>query len=245
MPSPCLLHRWSPRVTVPACIFGGKLDGVRSPLLTLSSRWKRTKDKQEKKKKTLPNQDDNRWELWVSVAPTADGRRLPAALLRPEDPSRHHPQSRQARPGACIQHQQMGGMDGRGGPPRQATSPQIPAASHQRQPGGGPPATPLTVFAKDRRLEVDRPHGGRKRHMGVAQLCWPCWGQTCHTGTLGPPGRVLCPASISALWPLSPCGPHLEGHISLCNLSPPHPGMRGHAAPDSLASSRTWKVSAL
>lgn len=54
--------------------------------------------------------------------------------------------------------------------------------------GGEPPATPPTVFAKDRRLEVDRPHGGRKRHMGAAQLCWPCWGQTCHTGTLGPPG---------------------------------------------------------
>lgn len=105
-------------MTVPACIFGGKLDGVRSPLLTLSFRWKRqeekrTKDKQEKKK-TLPNQDDDRWELWVSVAPAADGR-LPAALLRPEDPARHHPQSRQAWPGACTQHQQMGGMDGRVG----------------------------------------------------------------------------------------------------------------------------------
>lgn len=178
------------------------------------------------------------------MAPAADGR-LPAALLRPEDPARHHPQSRQAWPGALTQHQQMGRMDGRGRPPRQATSPQIPAASHQRQPWGGTSGHPTDSVCQRQEAGggqtarwAEEAHGSRPALLALLGTDMPY-------RYFGTPGRVLRPASISALWPPSPCGPHLEGHISLCNLSPPHPGMRGHAAPDPLASSRTWKVSAL
>lgn len=135
--------------------------------------------------------------------------------------------------------------DGLGGPPRQATSPQIPAASHQRQPRGEPPATPTDSVCQRQEAGggqtarwAEEAHGRRPALLALLGTDMPY-------RYFGTPGRVLRPASISALWPLSPCGPHLEGHISLCNLSPPHPGMRGHAAPDPLASSRTWKVSAL
>lgn len=135
------------------------------------------------------------------------------------------------------------GRNGRGGPPIQATSPQTPAASHQRQPPG-PRAAPT-----DSVCQRQEARGGRTtRRVEEARGSRPVLallGTDMPHRYFGTPGRVLRPASISALWPLSLCGPHLEGHISLCNLSPPHPGMRGHAAPDPPASSRTWKVSAL
>lgn len=79
----------------------------------------------------------------------------------------------------------MGRMDGVGHPARPPLPrPLLPATSASL--GDLRPSLP-TVFAKDRRLEVDRPHGGQKRLEGAAQR-WPCWGQTCHTGTLGPLG---------------------------------------------------------
>lgn len=64
----------------------------------------------------------------------------------------------------------------------------------------------------------------------VPQVLWDPWE--------GPVSLCLGP-----LVP-SPCGPRLEGHISLCNLSPAPPR---HEMPRSSrpASSHTWEVLAL
>lgn len=56
------------------------------------------------------------------MAPTADGRLAAHSPSAPRRPC-HHPQTRP-------------GQNGWGGPPSQATSPQTPAACHQRQPRG-------------------------------------------------------------------------------------------------------------
>lgn len=105
----------------PSLHFWWKIRRVRSPLPTPSND-RRRKDKRQTRNKTLPNQDENTWELWVSVAPTADGRLAARSSSAPRRPC-HHPQTRP-------------GQNGWGGPPSQATSPQTPAACHQRQPRG-------------------------------------------------------------------------------------------------------------
>lgn len=220
----------------PSLHFWWKIRRVRSPLPTPSSMamtgGERTKDKQETKPfPTKMKTHGSYGSLWHLLL-MADW--LPAALLRPEDPAITH------RPG-------LGRMDGVGHPARPPLpKPLLPATNASL---GDLWLSPPTVFAKDRRLEVDGRHGGhRPRWAEEARGSRPALallGTDMPHRYFGIPGRVPRPASIRALWPLSPCGPHLEGHISLCNLSPPHPGMRGHTAPDPPASSRTWKVSAL
>lgn len=237
-----LHHRWSPRVTVPACIFGGKLDGVRSSLRTPSSMEKTggEKDKRQTGKKNKPFPTKMKTDgSCGSLAPAADGQ-LPAALLHPEGPAITH---RPGNPGLVPapntnRWAEWTGLATQPGhlSPGPCCQPPAPASGTSGHPHrqclpktGGWRWTDRTV---GRRGSWEPPSAGPAGDRHAIQVLWDPWEGPASSLHLGP----LAP---------SPCGPHLEGHISLCNLSPPHPGMRGHAVPDPPASSRTWKVSAL
>lgn len=120
------------------------------------------------------------------------------------------------------------GQDGRGGPPSQATSPQTPAASHQRQPPG-PPATPTDSVCQ--RQEA----GGRTSHTVGGRGAW-------EPPSAGPAGdrhaiQVLWdpgegPASSLHLGPLAPFLADLIWKDTSLYAICPDPSMRGHAAPD-------------
>lgn len=218
-------------MTALACIFVGKLEGVRSPPPTPSATEKtdtqeeqRTKDKQEKRKKNFPTKTTTAGRcgsLWHLLL--MDGCLQLFCALR----TRHHPQPRLAQPGTRTQHQRMDGTDGVGRPARPPLPrPLLPATSASfgglRRLSPSPP----TVFAKDRRPEAVLARTARAVGGGGAREppgAGPAGDTRAHTGTLGPPGgsRVQPPPRPSG--PPSPCGP-LWKDTSLYAICPhPHP----------------------
>lgn len=196
-----LLHRWwSPRVTVPACIFGGKLDRLRSPLPTPNS-MEKTGGEQDKRQtgqnKPFPTKmttDGSFGSLWHLLL--MDGCLQPFCALRtlpsPTD---------QASLAWYLCPAPTDGRDGRGGPPSQATSPQISAASHQRQPRG-PLAAPTDSVCQ--RQEAGGGHTTQwAEEARGSRPVLALLGTDITYRYFGTPGGVLRPASISALWPLS------------------------------------------
>lgn len=186
------------------------------------------KDKRQtgKKRKNLPNQDDKRWELRVSVAPAADGR-PPAALLRPRTLPSPPDQT------SLAWHPRPASTDGQrvqGGPPSQATSPQTPAASHQHQPRGPPLVVPTDGVCQRQGAGGSAGRGGgrepRRGQQRPGEHTEPPStgpaGDRRATGTLGPPGGSCASLRLSPLVP-SPCGPRLEGHISMQFVPSPTP----------------------
>ncbi|KAH0514171.1 Nuclear factor 1 C-type [Microtus ochrogaster] len=184
------------------------------------------KDKRQtgKKRKNLPNQDDKRWEPRVSVVPAADGR-PPAALLRPRTLPSSPDQT------SLAWHPHPASTDGQrvqGGPPSQAPSPQTPATSASL--GDLRWWSPPTVFAKDRVLEavlaeeVDVTPGAGSRGLESTRSrpALALLGTEGATGTLGLPGGFCASLRLSPLVP-SPCGPRLEGHISMQFVPSPTP----------------------
>ncbi|KAM7327919.1 hypothetical protein ACRRTK_014286 [Alexandromys fortis] len=105
-----------------------------------------------------------------------------------------------------------------------------------RLPRPLPPATsaslgaPPTVFAKDRVLEavlaeeVDVTPGAGSRGLESTRSrpALALLGTDGATGTLGPPGGFCASLRLSPLVP-SPCGPRLEGHISMQFVPSPTP----------------------
>lgn len=175
-----------------------------------------------------------------SLAPAADGR-LPAALLRPEGPAITH---RPGNPGLV---------------PAPSTNRWAEWTGWATQPGHlspdpccQPPAPASGTSGRPHRQCLPKTGGwrwtDRARWAEEARGSRPALallGTNMPYRYFGTPGRVLHPASISVLWPLL-LADLIWKDTSLYAICPlPTPGMRGHAAPDPPASSRTWKVSAL
>lgn len=214
----------------PSLHFWWKIRRVRSPLPTPSSMattgGERTKDKQEKKpfptKTTTHGSSGSLWHLL-----------LMAGWLRPEDPAITHRPGLVPAPSTNRWAEWMGwatqpghlSLDPCCQPPAPASG--TSGCPHRQclPKTGGWRWTDRTV---GRRGAWEPPSAGPAGDRHATQVLRDPWegpASSLHPGPLAP----------------SPCGPHLEGHISLCNLSPPRPGMRGHTAPDPPASSRTRK----
>lgn len=92
------------------------------------------------------------------------------------------------------------GQNGRGWPPSQATSPQAPAASHQRQLRG-PPAIPTDSVCQRQEAGGGQTAQWAEEARG-SRPALALLGTDMPYRYFGTPGRVLRPASISVLWPL-------------------------------------------
>lgn len=187
---------------------------------------KRTKDKQEKKR-TFPTKmakGGSCRSLWHLLL--MDGRLLPFCARGPC----HHPQTRQAWPGTHAQHQQMDSVSGVSHPARPPLPRPLPPATSASLGDLRWWSAP-TVFAKDRVLEavlaeeVDATLGGagsRGLESTRSRPALALLGTDGATGTLGPPGGSCTSLRLSPLVP-SPCGPRLEGHISMQFVPSPTP----------------------
>lgn len=238
-------------MTALACIFGGKLEGARSPPLTPSATEKtdtqeeqRTKDKQEKRKKNFPTKTTTAGRcgsLWHLLL--MDGCLQLFCALR----TRHH-HTAQASPAWHPHPAPTDGRNGRRGPPSQAASPQTPAASHQRELRGASAGCP-------------HPHRLCLPKTGDRRRCWrglrARWAEEARgsrpalalLGTRAPTQVLWDPregpaSSLHLGLPAPPLLADLFGrtHLSMQSDPTPTPGMRGHAAPDPPASARTRKV---
>lgn len=230
---PCLLHRrwWSPGGDGPSLHFWWKIRRSEKPPADSQRDGKDrhtggAKDKRQtgKEKKNFPTKTTTAGRcgsLWHLLL--MDGCLQLFCALR----TRHH-HTAQASPAWHPHPAPTDGRNGRRGPPSQAASPQTPAASHQRELRGPPPAVPIPTDCVCQRQETgggageDCAHGGRRRRAGAARR-WPCWGHARPHRYFGTPGRVPRPASTSAFRPPLSLRTSLEGHICLCNLTPPPP----------------------
>lgn len=178
----------------PSLHFWWKIRRVRSPLPTPSSMamtgGERTKDKQETKPfPTKMKTHGSYGSLWHLLL-MADW--LPAALLRPEDPASPTDQAWAEWMGWATQPGHLS--------PNPCCLPPTPASGTS----GSPHRQCLPKTGGWRWMDgtVGTVHGGQKRRVGAAQR-WPCWGQTCHTGTSGSPGGSCVQP------PSGPSGPSL------------------------------------